>query len=367
MMIDRRILANIDWTILIVVLALISVGIINLYSATSPVINSNTIPLFLRQTYWALIGLILIVIIIFIDYHLLERFAYPIYWFSITLLLLVLFIGREASGSQRWLQIASFSFQPSELAKLAVIIALAKYFHKDQIPDGYLLKDLIPPVLITALPIILIIKEPDLGTSAMFALIAFTLFLFLKIRSISLSILAATILVASPFLWRCLAEYQKRRIITFFNPSLDPLGDGYHITQSKIAVGSGGFWGKGFLEGTQNQLRFLPEQHTDFVFSVFAEEWGFLGSSILLIILFFLIIKGFDIAMQSRDKLGILLAFGIVTMFFWHIIINIGMVIGILPVVGAPLPFISYGGSALVINMAAVGILLNIHMRRFIF
>jgi rod shape determining protein RodA len=366
-MIDRRIFKNFDWMILSVTLVISLIGIINLYSVTCPVGSSFAAPLFLKQVSWVFFGFILMIMTTLIDYHLLERFAYPVYGFSILLLALVPFFGKQTLGSQRWLQFGVFSFQPSELAKLALIITFAKYFCQDQNPDGYELKDLILPLSIVFVPFFLIVIEPDLGTSIMFVLISFSIFFFLKIRLSSLAILVTTVLVTSPFFWHLLKDYQKRRILTLFRPSLDPLGAGYHVTQSKIAVGSGGFLGKGFLEGTQSQLRFLPEQHTDFAFSVLAEEWGFLGSVALLLLLFFLILKGLDIAIHARDKLGTLLAFGIVAMLFWHIVINIGMVIGLFPVVGIPLPFISYGGSFMIINMVGIGLLMNINMRRFIF
>ncbi len=366
-MIDRRIFKNIDWIILFLILLITLIGIINLYSATYPVRNSHGTPLFLKQIYWLMVGFVLMVITVLIDYHVLERLAYPIYWVSVISLVLVLFLGKEISGSHRWLQLGPISFQPSELAKFVLIIALAKYFHQDENPDGYMLRELVLPFMIIAVPFVMILVEPDLGTSSLFILVGFVILLFLKVNLSSLLILAGALVASSPFFWYFLKDYQKNRILTLFKPSLDPLGAGYHIIQSKIAVGSGGLFGKGFLEGTQSQLRFLPEQHTDFVFSVIAEEWGFIGSGMVLILFIFLLLRGLSIAMNARDKLGTLLAFGVVTMFFWHVIINVGMVIGIFPVVGAPLPFVSYGGSSLITNMIAVGLLLNITMRRYIF
>jgi rod shape determining protein RodA len=214
---------------------------------------------------------------------------------------------------------------------------------------------------------VLILKEPDLGTALLLLMVSASVILFAKVNWKSLLILLLSIVFVSPLIWLQLKPYQQKRILTFLRPEMDPLGAGYHINQSKIAIGSGEFWGKGFLKGTQTRLHFLPEQHTDFAFSVLAEEWGFLGSMVLLLLYLFLIIWGLNIAKNSKDKFGSILAVGVVAIVFWQVVINVGMVTGLLPVVGIPLVLFSYGGSSIVTTMAAMGLLMNISMRRFMF
>jgi rod shape determining protein RodA len=301
------------------------------------------------------------------DYHLLERLAYPAYFVSFALLLTVLLVGKVHSGSQRWLSVGGISFQVSELAKIILVITLAKFFNEHGGHAEYRLRDLLQPFLLVALPCILIIKEPDLGTALILMVVSFSIILFVKVKWRSLLILMLTFLSAAPFLWMFLKEYQQKRILTFLRPDMDPLGAGYHINQSKIAIGSGLLWGKGFLKGTQTRLHFLPEQHTDFAFSVLAEEWGFVGSVFLLLLYLFLILWGINIAKNSKDKFGSILAFGIVAIIFWQLVINVSMATGLLPVVGIPFVMFSYGGSSLVSTMAGMGVLMNISMRRFMF
>ena len=219
----------------------------------------------------------------------------------------------------------------------------------------------------TAVPAVLIIKEPDLGTALLLVVVSFSMILFAKVHWKSLALLLISAVSLAPFVWFNLKSYQQKRILTFLRPDMDPLGAGYHINQSKIAIGSGLFWGKGFLQGTQTRLHFLPEQHTDFAFSVWAEEWGFVGSVILLVLYLVLILWGINIAKSSKDKFGSVLAIGLVSIVFWQVMINVGMVTGLLPVVGIPLVLFSYGGSSLISTMAAMGLLMNISMRRFMF
>ena len=275
--------------------------------------------------------------------------------------------GIITSGAQRWIKIGSISFQPSEFVKISLILALAKFFHRPPARKGYSLKDLPIPFSPPSFPMVLILKQPDLGTAIILFLIFFSVLLFVKIRWSSLLILVIGGMAILPLLWNFLKEYQKRRIITFFNPDLDPLGAGYHIIQSKIAVGSGGILGKGFMKGTQCKLGFLPEQQTDFIFSALTEEWGLIGSLFVVSLYFALILWGLRIAVQSKDRFGAILAFGVVAMLFWHVFINIGMVLGIMPVVGIPLPLLSYGGSFLISTLIGVGLLLNVSMRRYLF
>jgi rod shape determining protein RodA len=233
--------------------------------------------------------------------------------------------------------------------------------------NEFRLRDLWQPFLLMALPCFLIVKEPDLGTALTIALVCFSIILFSKVKWRSLLILVFSALSAAPFIWTNMKEYQQKRILTFLSPDMDPLGAGYHINQSKIAIGSGMFWGKGFLKGTQTRLHFLPEQHTDFAFSVLAEEWGFAGSVLLLVLYLFLMLWGINIAKTSKDKFGAYIALGIVAIIFWQLVINVSMATGLLPVVGIPLVMFSYGGSSVVSTMAGMGLLMNISMRRFMF
>jgi rod shape determining protein RodA len=299
------------------------------------------------------------------DYRTFIRYAYPFYLFCLLLLVMVTLFGRTSSGSQRWLQAGFISFQPSELTKIALILALTRFFTENENQQGYGLRDLLPPFLFLVVPLLLIFKQPDLGTSALLVLIFLSILTFMGLRGQTWLTLGGGCTVAAPIFWHFLKDYQKTRLLTFLNPDLDPLKTGYHITQSKIAVGSGAILGKGFLKGTQSQLHFLPEQHTDFVFSVWAEEWGFLGSFLLLFLFLLLISRGLKIANTSKDRAGALLAIGITGMLFWETFINVGMVVGIVPVVGVPLPLFSYGGTSVIATLMGIGILMNISMRRF--
>ncbi len=366
-MIGKRLLQNFDWTLLLLCTVVAGIGILNLYSASRSLIIADQTPYYLKQLYWFIIGLAILVIMVAVNYHILDTAAYTLYGFSIILLLMVIFFGQEISGSRRWLRIISFSIQPSEIIKLTLIFALARYFHYHDQIEGYTLRELFVPLVLVAIPVLLIIIQPDLGTSLLILFIGFTLILFMKVHPTSVLILAGISVAMTPIFWYNLKDYQKKRVMTFFNPSLDPLGSGYHIIQSKIAVGSGGLLGKGFMKGTQTRLHFLPEQHTDFALSVLAEEWGFIGILVVLVLLLLIILKGISIAYHSRDRLGALVAIGISSMIFWQTIVNAGMVVGLLPVVGAPMPFISYGGSSYLCVMAGIGLLINIRMRRFRF
>jgi rod shape determining protein RodA len=257
------------------------------------------------------------------------------------------------------------SLQPSELVKIAVIIALARYYSKDAKTSGYTLRELVRPLMIIMLPVLLIGMQPDLGTAGLVVLIAGSITVFVKIERRSFIYLIGSGAIMVPLIWFFLKDYQKQRILTFLNPDRDPLGAGYHIIQSKIAIGSGMLGGKGYLKGTQNALSFLPEEHTDFIFSVLAEEWGFLGSVTLILLFLILIIWGLNVAHACREPFGTILAVGVTAMIFWQALINIGMSMGLLPVVGVPLPFVSYGGSSVLTTAISIGLLLNVSMRRF--
>ncbi len=323
--------------------------------------------MYAKQMLWIGIGLALALLVTVFDYRIYRDFAYLFYGISLISLAAVLVYRVIDPDVSRWIRMGPFSFQPAELAKIAVILALAKYFDRFPKSDGYQLRELIFPFMILLVPALMVAKQPDLGTAISLLLIGFSIVLFVKIRWESLLIMIIGGMAILPFMWNFLRPYQKKRILTFFRPELDPLGAGYHIIQSKIAIGSGGVLGKGFLKGTQTKLHFIPAQHTDFVFSVWAEEWGLMGGLILLLLYVFLIAWGSNITIRSKDRFGAIVAFGVLSIVFWHVIINIGMALGMMPVVGMPLPFMSYGGSAMLSMMAGVGLLLNISMRRYVF
>jgi len=281
-------------------------------------------------------------------------------------LIFVFFYGYTTHGSQRWISAGFFAFQPSELMKLALIIVLARYFDNHNSNEPYKLRELFIPFVIVLIPCLLILKQPDLGTALIIMLLFASIIFFMGVNWKSFAIVFVSSLVLLPLGWYFLKAYQKERLLTFLNPEHDPLGAGYHVIQSMIAIGSGGVFGKGFLNGSQTQLKFLPEQQTDFIFSVFAEEWGFIGALVLAIMFMSLILWGLKIALHSRDLLGTIIAFGITALISWEVFINVGMVLGVLPVVGIPLPFLSYGGSAMVCLMTAIGLLMNVSVRRFI-
>lgn len=364
MKIDRRLLTHFDWILLGLVLSISGIGILNLYSSGYNLCSGGDL-LYVKQMSWVLLGLIIMVIAFSVDYHILIRHAYLIYAFSVLLLLLVFFYGNLTHGSQRWLIIWGFSFQPSELMKLVIVIVLARYFN-DNMEKGYRFGNLLALLTILGIPFLLIVRQPDLGTAMFLVILVFCMVVFVGIGRKFLVCFISGSMILTPLCWFLIKDYQRERILTFLNPERDPLGTGYHIIQSIIAIGSGGIWGKGILKGTQTQLRFLPEQQTDFAFSVFAEEWGFLGVSVLMFIFFALILWGLKIVQNSRDYPGALMAFGVTMFVFWGILINIGMVIGVVPVVGIPLPFFSYGGSSMIVLMAGAGLLMNVSMRRFI-
>jgi rod shape determining protein RodA len=365
-MIDKRIFSNFDWVLFFLILALFFISLAEIYSATHAkgvVFGSDFV---LRQGIWFLAGIVLFFVFGIIDFHFYERWSLFFYWAVNICLVYVIFEGRLAGGSQRWISLGIINFQPSELAKIALVLVLARHFSKNIIMDGVGLRPLLMPIFYTMIPFILILKQPDLGTAGTLVLIASFIILFVKVEKKTLASLIGVVgITGAAFFLFFLKDYQKERIISFLNPGQDPLGSGYHIIQSKIAIGSGMFYGKGYCQGTQNALSFLPEQHTDFIFSVFAEEWGFAGGIIFLSLYFFILVWGLKIAGTCRNRFGILTCVGLVSMIFWQLFINLGMVMGIFPVVGMPLPLISYGGTSVITIMASMGILLSVSMRKF--
>jgi len=367
-MVDRRLVSNLDPWFIFGILALLAVGLVSVYSATHGMgVRSS---LFVRQLSWMGVGASVMAAMMVFDYRLLKRWGWPIYGVAVVLLMAVLVMGRTGMGAQRWIPLGPVSFQPSELAKICLIIGLAKFYSEDGITEGHTLTQLIKPLLIVGVPAVLIVKQPDLGTAIMliFIFCAMTVAAGINRRSLIYLVVAGALTapIAWNLFWGHLKEYQKKRILVFLQPDSDPAGAGYHITQSKIAVGSGALTGKGYMQGTQSQLNFLPERHTDFIFSVISEEWGFIGSIIVLMIYLYLILWGFDTAIKAKDRFGAFMAVGITSMLSFYVIINVGMVLGIMPVVGVPLPLVSYGGTSAVTMMMAFGLLMNVSMRRYL-
>ncbi len=363
--IDRRFLKYFDWPLLILLLIVSGLALMNLYSASYPP-SPWGMPPYIKQCYLFLMGLMGILCILCFDYKELHFWNYPFYIFIIILLLLVLVAGNSAGGAQRWINLGFFKLQPSELAKLMLVVTLASYYSRKEEDKGYSIKEMVTPVLLTGLPFVLILKQPDLGTALMLGIIFVSMTVFAKVRWQTYVLGVVLGSGAGVFAWfNLLRPYQKLRIETLLNPAKDPMGQGYQILQSKIAVGSGGFRGKGYLEGTQGHLHFLPERHTDFAFSVWGEEWGFVGSIVFLTAYFSMLFVGLYAAMTARDRFGVFLSFGVVMLIFWQAVINLLMILGFLPVVGIPLPLVSYGGSSLLTTLLALGLLLNVRMRRF--
>ncbi len=361
---QRRAFAHFPAHIAVLVLSICAIGIWNLASAS----RSAHAPVWKAQAAFMAIGLAVALAAMLVDTRTFQRFSWIFYGLVIVLLLLVLVKGRTVMGAQRWLTFGPVNFQPSELAKIAVALVVANWLHgdADRRKGGYGLLALLVPMGLTLLPAVLVQRQPDLGTALVVVSVGATQILFARVRWKTLALLAGIGIAGALAVYPHLKPYQKKRVETFLDPGADTRGAGYHATQSMIAVGSGQGLGKGWGQGTQNNLSFLPEQHTDFIFSVWAEERGFLGCLLLLGLYFALVASAVDVTGNARDRFGAFLAAGIAGMLFWHVAINIGMVIGLLPVVGVTLPLMSYGGSSVVVILAGIGLLANVSMRRFV-
>jgi rod shape determining protein RodA len=370
---NQRWFANLPWGMASLIFAIALFGLSAVYSATYTAKGPS--PLYYKQLVWIGIGALVMIIALIPDYHTVGRYAYVLYAFSIVLLLLVMVMGKTGMGAQRWLAIGPFAFQPSEFAKLSLTLALARFFAEDPQQGNYELRDLAIPGIMVLVPLLLVLKQPDLGTAIMLLMTSSLMIVLagVQLRSV-LTVLIAGLTIASLVfaispvrhkIWGSLKPYQQNRIKAFIDPSSDKLGSGYHANQSKIAVGSGQLTGKGYRNGTQSQMAFLPERHTDFIFAVIAEETGFAGASVLLLLYLVLLLIGVDAAKNAKDRLGALMAGGIVSMISLYVIINVGMAVGLVPVVGVPLPLVSYGGTSILTTFLALGILLNIQARRF--
>ncbi len=357
-----RFLKGIYWPVVFLTILLTALGIITIYSASFRGGGDYAS----KQLIWFLMGLCIFLMTISVGYRSFLNLSYIFYVITIALLLWVLILGEARSGAQRWIMLGSFAVQPSEFSKIATILMLANFL-SNRSALQHQKRTLIACLILVGLPAILVLKQPDLGSALVFTpvMLAMIFLWGMKIRYFIFLFLTGT--ASMPFLWHVLKPYQQKRLLVFINPSIDPIGASYTAIQSKIAVGSGGLLGKGWLQGTQTQLDFVPEHHTDFIFSVIGEEFGFLGAIFLLLLFGLLIVYAFRIVNHTTDFRARLLALGIAMAFSFQIFVNIGMTIGMAPITGLPLPFISYGGSALVANFFAFGLLVSIYKERSIF
>lgn len=353
---------NVNFGPLAAAYALSLIGLLTINSASAE-LSAEYLP---RQALWVVVGTVALVAVAIFDYHKIVALAPALYATGIAFLILVLVVGRYAGGARRWLSIGPVSFQPSEFAKLATILLLTRYLSTVYRPH-LRWKEIGVAVAIVALPMVLILLERDLGGALTYCPIAAGMLLVAGIRWRELAVGLLLGLVLSVGLWSYgMRDYQKARVVSFLAPEKDPLGAGYQLRQSKIAIGSGQAFGRGYQQGPQSQLRFLPERHTDFIISVLAEEWGFAGIVTVLGAYSFLLWTGTGIALRSRDRSALLLAAGILSMYTFHTLYNLSMVVGLLPITGIPMPFLSYGGSFTLINFLACGLLLNIDFRRYV-
>jgi len=352
-----------DWVLLGLVLLICALGVLEIYSAT---LNTKFEGIHVKQMYWILAGVMLLFAASMVSYHALIELAPWMYVFSIASLLAVLLVGKKYLGARRWIDFHFFHFQPSEWVKLILIIAMAKYFSEYQ--DRELdFKELVKAGMIVGIPMLLVLKQPDLGTSLTYLPVA-AMALFLggmKLKhGVILLVLAGVML---PVVWmKGLKPYQKERLVTFVKPEADARGSGYQVIQSQVAVGAGGIWGKGVTKGTQTQGQFLPVPHTDFIFAAWSEEHGFVGAFLVLLLYFFVLMRLIHNAQTAPDRAGTFLIMGVVAVLAFHVLINVGMVVGFMPVTGIPLPMMSYGGSSVLFTFLALGMVMNVRMRRFV-
>jgi rod shape determining protein RodA len=353
---------NLNFAYIGVICILATIGCLILYSAAGGKIT----PWALNQGIRFGMGFVIMIVASLIPPEFYYKLSTPFYIFTLLLLIIVEVAGYTGMGAQRWIDLGIIKLQPSELMKIAVVLELAKYFSNTPLDDIKTIKGILIPTLIVAVPVGLIMIQPDLGTSLMILFCAVSLFYLAGVQWWKFAIAIGSIASAAPILWHFLHTYQKNRILTFLNPERDPQGTGYHIIQAKIALGSGGLWGKGFLSGTQSHLNFLPEKHTDFIFTMFSEEFGIMGGAFILLLNLILISYGYWFAFRIHNSnyFGKMVILGLNTNYFLYVFINIAMVIGLLPVVGVPLPLISYGGTVIISVMSSFGIILSFYVNR---
>ena len=348
----------VPWFMVLIITLISSIGFVLMYDAAS----GSMEPWASKQISFFLIFSTLMLAIGLVELKIIYQFTYVFYGITLLLLILVEIFGHNAMGATRWVNLGFMKLQPAEPMKLAIILALARYFHALSYQDILQIRSLIIPIIMLLAPALLIIKQPDLGTGIITLMVGAIMFFIAGVRMWKFVLSFVVILGYLPITWHYLYDYQKQRILIFFDPESDPLGDGYNIIQSKIAIGSGGLFGKGMMFGSQAQLQFLPEHQTDFIFPMFAEEFGFVGALLIIFLYFILIVYGTGIALNCKSHFGKLLAYGVVSMFSVHVFINMGMVMGLLPVVGVPLPLLSYGGTIMATILIAFGLLINVHL-----
>jgi rod shape determining protein RodA len=366
---ERNIFSRISIWFLMPILLLNIFGLVNLYSATHGASSTDVQTLFIQQIVWLVAGWSIFFFVTFLDYLWINKLVWIIYVLNVGALVYTDLHGKVVLGGQRWIDLYFFRYQPSETMKLALILILAKFLvNKNPEGRGMGLRELFAPLMLVLVPFILTVKQPDLGTAMTLLLIGGTMLFFVKIRRGIIVFISIIGIIAMPLIWQYgLKDYQKHRVLTFISPDSDPQGKGYNSIQSRIAVGSGQVTGKGFRQGTQSQLEFLPERHTDFIYSVLSEEWGFFGSVIVIAIFIWLFLVSFEISLKARDRNGALITVGVTAYLFWHMFINMGMVIGLLPIVGVPLPLLSYGGSGMLTTMLGLGLVSSVAYRRYLF
>lgn len=351
---------QINWLLILLVTCIACIGFAMLYSAA----NGDWSPWAIRQATIYGFGVFLMLFIALVDIRLWLRYAYILYFIALLALVAVEFVGEERKGAQRWISLWLLDLQPSEPMKIVLVLALARYFHGISIEDIGRPSILIVPLMMIAAPAALILRQPDLGTTVMLVAGGGIMFFLAGVRIWKFLAVIAAVLAAIPFLWNSLHDYQRQRVFTFLDPERDPLGAGYNIMQSKIAIGSGGFSGKGFLQGTQSHLNFLPEKQTDFIFTMLTEEFGLIGGALVLALYGAIMLYGLVIAMRARTQFSRLLAMGVVSTLALYVFVNVSMVLGLIPVVGAPLPLISFGGTAMLTVMIGFGWLMNVYIHR---
>ncbi|MFD2232557.1 rod shape-determining protein RodA [Phaeospirillum tilakii] len=356
----REKLWQLNWSLIALLTAVACIGFATLYSAA----GGSLEPWALKQIVRFLVGMTIMIGVAVVDLRFWVRYAYLFYGIAVVLLALVEIKGTIGMGAQRWIDLGFIQLQPSEIMKITLILALGRYFHGATLIEIGRPLFLLPPLAMVMLPAVLVLKQPDLGTAMMLVMSAGAVFFMAGVRLWKFALVVASGLGAIPLAWEFLREYQKKRVLIFLNPEDDPLGAGYHITQSKIALGSGGLFGKGYMDGTQSRLNFLPEKQTDFIFTMFAEEWGMIGGLVLLSLYALLVAFGYAIALRCRSQFGRLMAHGITTTFFLYFFINIAMVMGLVPVVGVPLPLISYGGTAMLSLLFGWGLVMSAYIHR---
>jgi rod shape determining protein RodA len=356
----RQKLWQIQWLLVLLICVVACIGFAMLYSAA----NGKMDPWATRQMIRFGVGFVVMLIVALTDIRIWLRYAYFFYFLTLVLLIIVEFGGTIGMGAQRWIDLGFINLQPSEVMKIAMILALARYFHGASVDDVGRIFYLLPAALLIAIPTALVLRQPDLGTALMLLIAGIALCWLAGVRLAVFVFMAAGTFLALPLAWQFLHNYQRKRVLTFLNPESDPLGGGYHIIQSKIALGSGGLFGKGFLLGSQSHLNFLPEKQTDFVFTMLAEEVGMVGGLGLIALYIILLIYGFAISLGCRNQFGRLIGLGVTVTFFLYVFINIAMVTGLIPVVGVPLPLISYGGTAMMTVLIGFGLLLGVHVHR---